>query len=92
MDFVGLTSFNAVSTAANPPATTAAFAAFFATLLTFSPVIEAARFLGFAPRFDFVLPCFVALAREPLDDDFAELRLDRFFMISPQLPGDSRTA
>jgi hypothetical protein len=72
-----------VSTAANPAATAAAFAAFFAVPLTFERVIEGERFLVFAvfcrlalPRFDVLLPA------RPFPAFFV-VRFDAFAMVPP---------
>jgi hypothetical protein len=51
----GLSSSSTVPIAANPAATAASFAAFFAVALTFDGVIEGERFLLFATRFALVL-------------------------------------
>ena len=79
----GLSSSSTVPTAANPAATAASFAAFFAVALTFDGVIEGERFLLFATLFALVLPDFADLAPARLGADFADVRLDAFFMFPP---------
>jgi hypothetical protein len=77
-----LSSPSTVPTAAIPPATAAAFAAFFAVRLILERVSEADRAFVFVALFFLVLPCFVALAPEPFDD-FFEVRFAAFAMLSP---------
>jgi hypothetical protein len=68
-----------VSIAANPAATAAAFAAFFAVPFTFERVIAPERFLDFATFFWVVLPRVEPLAPARFDDDFA-VRFFAFFI------------
>ena len=70
-----------VPTAANPAATAAALAAFFAVTLTREAVIVGECFLILATLFELLRPRFDDLAPARFDDDFGEVRLDTFFMV-----------
>jgi hypothetical protein len=78
-----LSSPRTVSIAANPAATAAAFAAFFAVPFTFERVIAPERFLVFATFFWVVLPRVEPLAPARFDDDFA-VPFFAFFMFPPK--------
>jgi hypothetical protein len=72
-----------VPTAANPAATAAALAAFFAVRFTFERVREAERFLVFAALLAFVAPRYEALLFARFED-FFEVRFNAFTMGSSQ--------
>jgi hypothetical protein len=92
--FLGFSSPRAVSRAANPAATTAAVAAFFATCLSFEPARRGVIFFAFRAVFAFVVFLAFDLAAARFDVDLAVFdlvlllvfdfpRLTAFFMMPP---------